>query len=317
MTNIEQLSKWALEIKSKLKSSVLCRQEISEDAIKEKQCLLKVLTKYLKKVKIKLTKLNEKLLQCQNWRLIHHEGLLIQSHLYRWKHGLRMLKVDDWEQQNKEREIVLIPPLSGQEEVAARIRKSKKLRLGIPHIEREINKAATLIETLSKLVYGIELLTEMSELVILRQILFPPVVKKISNQQKKTPAEPYREYWTASGHPIWVGKKAKDNEILSFNLAHGSDWWLHVQGFSGSHVVLRGFKQNEPDYDSLQDALQLALFHSQAKKVGVADVIVTQQKYLSRCGKSKHNIGKVQVSKFRTQYVVLDNQRIEKIKKRL
>lgn len=315
MNSIEQLSKWALEVREGLKNSALARLETTQDPIKEKQSLQRELEKYIKRSRIRLEALQSKLLECQNWQKVHHEGQLLQSHLYRWKHGLRSLKVEDWEQENRTREIPLTPPLTGQEEVALLYRKSKKLRLGIPHIEREVQKVSLFLQALEKLLETLEPVTDIAELLLLRQLLFPPILKQAQEEKKKALALPYREYWSRSGHPIWVGKKAKDNETLSFSLAHGSDWWLHVQGYPGSHVLLKGFKQTEPDHATLQDALQLALFYSQAKKIGSADVIITQQKYLSRFGKGKNNIGKVQVSKYKTQYVQLDSARIEKIKK--
>ncbi len=79
---------------------------------------------------------------------------------------------------------------------------------------------------------------------------------------------PYREFWSRSGLRIWVGKKAKDNDTLTFKLAHGSDFWLHVHGYPGSHVIIKINKGKDPDADTIQDALQLALYYSQAKSQG-------------------------------------------------
>jgi predicted ribosome quality control (RQC) complex YloA/Tae2 family protein len=38
---------------------------------------------------------------------------------------------------------------------------------------------------------------------------------------------------------VLVGKTARDNDILSLKLAAPRDFWLHVAGESGSHVVVR------------------------------------------------------------------------------
>lgn len=316
MTEPDELSSWISEVKEGLKKSTLAHKEASEDPIKEKNDIQKELQKSIKRAKGKAALLQDKLDECQKWQEIHHEGQLLQSHLYRWKHGLRSLSVEDWEQQDRVHEIRLTPPLSGHEEVALRFRKSKKLRLGIPHLNREIEKTTRFIETIEKILAKLEPMTEIAEILAFRRLLVTPIVKKTREEQEKTRALPYREFWTASGHAILVGKKAKDNELLTFRYAHGSDRWLHVHGFPGSHVVLTGFKQNEPDNESLQDALQLALFYSQAKKIGSADVIVTQQKHVSRFGKGKKTPGKVQIANFKTVPVDLDLARLEIIKKR-
>ena len=38
---------------------------------------------------------------------------------------------------------------------------------------------------------------------------------------------------------VLVGKSASDNDILTFKLASPQDFWMHVTGEPGSHVVVR------------------------------------------------------------------------------
>lgn len=66
--------------------------------------------------------------------------------------------------------------------------------------------------------------------------------------------------------------------------------------------------------ETLQDALQLALHYSKARQQALAEVIVTQKKYIRRLGKK--GSGKVQVSKPTTYVVKADLKRLEAIKKR-
>lgn len=40
------------------------------------------------------------------------------------------------------------------------------------------------------------------------------------------------------GYTILVGKSDKDNDYLTFEVAGSYDLWLHVAGYSGSHVVI-------------------------------------------------------------------------------
>lgn len=75
----------------------------------------------------------------------------------------------------------------------------------------------------------------------------------------------YRTFVLA-GHEILVGKGAADNDRLTFGLAEPRDFWLHVAGVPGSHVVVRN-----PDglaelpREVLEAAAQLAAFHSKAQ----------------------------------------------------
>ena len=68
------------------------------------------------------------------------------------------------------------------------------------------------------------------------------------------------------GFEILVGKGAADNDALTFRVAEPRDLWLHVAGYSGSHVVVK----NPQGLDSLpnevlEQAATLAAWHSKAR----------------------------------------------------
>ena len=107
-------------------------------------------------------------------------------------------------------------------------------------------------------------------------------------------------------YTILVGKNAKGNEKLTFTIAKGNDTWLHVTPMAGSHVVIKAKLVNE---DLLQDAMQLALYFSQARKQSQAEVLITKVKYVSRT----KTTGKVLVSKHKTRKVQLDLNRIKEL----
>jgi predicted ribosome quality control (RQC) complex YloA/Tae2 family protein len=41
------------------------------------------------------------------------------------------------------------------------------------------------------------------------------------------------------GFEVLVGKGDAENDRLTFEIAEPRDWWFHVVGHSGSHVVVR------------------------------------------------------------------------------
>jgi predicted ribosome quality control (RQC) complex YloA/Tae2 family protein len=68
------------------------------------------------------------------------------------------------------------------------------------------------------------------------------------------------------GFEILVGKGARDNDRLTFGVAEPRDFWLHVSGPAGSHVVVR----NPLDLEELpravvERAAELAAWHSKAR----------------------------------------------------
>lgn len=48
-----------------------------------------------------------------------------------------------------------------------------------------------------------------------------------------------RRFVSPDGMIILVGRTAEDNDILSLKLGSPRDFWMHVAGESGSHVVIR------------------------------------------------------------------------------
>ena len=49
---------------------------------------------------------------------------------------------------------------------------------------------------------------------------------------------PYRTF-QIDGFSVLVGKSDEDNDRLTFEVAEPHDVWMHVAGYSGSHVVVR------------------------------------------------------------------------------
>ncbi len=88
-----------------------------------------------------------------------------------------------------------------------------------------------------------------------------PLPEKKLNDERK----PYMEFISQTGFKIWVGRSAKDNDILTFKLARGSDLWLHVLHEKGAHVIIRAVKGREIDRETIKEAEKLALQYSKAK----------------------------------------------------
>lgn len=87
-----------------------------------------------------------------------------------------------------------------------------------------------------------------------------------------------RRFESPDGWIVLVGKSAADNDILSLKLGAPNDFWFHVSGESGSHVVVRN-----PDNldrlprDTARFAAALAAGYSKARNGGQVSV------HMSRC----------------------------------
>ncbi|UCF63350.1 MAG: DUF814 domain-containing protein [bacterium] len=93
---------------------------------------------------------------------------------------------------------------------------------------------------------------------------------------------PYKEYYYESWE-IWVGKNARDNDEMTFRKAHKEDTWLHAQGVSGSHIIIRHKKPGQnPPKSVLYYAARLAAGQSKAKHSTTVPVIYTKVKYVRK-----------------------------------
>lgn len=68
------------------------------------------------------------------------------------------------------------------------------------------------------------------------------------------------------GYEILVGRGDVENDVLTFDVAEPDDLWMHVSGFSGSHVVVRNPERlSDLPPVVVQRAAELAAWHSKAR----------------------------------------------------
>lgn len=129
------------------------------------------------------------------------------------------------------------------------------------------------------------------------------------------PAGPVpRRFVSSDGLPILVGRDNDGNDYLTVHLARSEDLWLHVQNFSGSHVVVRprtrtsGFPRR-----TLVEAAQLAAYYSQARDHGKVTVDYTLRKYVRKPKKAKP--GLVTITQEKSIVVSPDKSLVAKLAK--
>lgn len=84
------------------------------------------------------------------------------------------------------------------------------------------------------------------------------------------------EYELPGGYVALAGKTDADNDRLSLKVARPMDWWFHVHGLPGSHVVLQVAELPKPDKAVLEAAAAIAAWHSKARNGGLTLVSYTQ-----------------------------------------
>ena len=90
------------------------------------------------------------------------------------------------------------------------------------------------------------------------------------------------EYELPGGWTVLAGRSERENDHLSIKLAKPNDWWFHVKGLSGSHVVLRVPSGEEPDRDTIKAAAAVAAWHSKKREAKQVAVSCTRARYVTK-----------------------------------
>ncbi len=111
------------------------------------------------------------------------------------------------------------------------------------------------------------------------------VAAAVARGESRAPSERLapRRFKTAEGWDVMIGKNNEGNDYLTHMMARPEDYWFHVHGAAGSHVVLRrGKSKDEPSKATIAEVASWAAYFSQAKSAGTVPVIYTQKKYVRK-----------------------------------
>jgi hypothetical protein len=84
-----------------------------------------------------------------------------------------------------------------------------------------------------------------------------------------------------NGFIIYMGRDAKSNDYLTFNMADKEDIWLHTKGVPGSHVVIR-VSENLPTDDVIRYAAEIAKKNSKFSKENNVTVVYCQRRFVKK-----------------------------------
>lgn len=138
---------------------------------------------------------------------------------------------------------------------------------------------------------------------VLRKFVAPPP-KPIAVTKKKKQAIEFkgaRRFVSTDGFEILVGKRASDNDFLTFRVARSLDTWMHAADYPGSHVVIRNAGKKVIPDRTLLEAAQLAAFYSDAREQTKAAVHYTLKKFVNKPKRAAP--GLVSLASFKTLLV--------------
>lgn len=86
---------------------------------------------------------------------------------------------------------------------------------------------------------------------------------------------------TSDGFVIWVGRNSRQNEMVTFDKGSPEDWWLHVRGVPGAHVIIKVDGRKVPE-SVFERAAGLAAYYSAKRQEAKVEVDVTLRKHVRK-----------------------------------
>ncbi|MCL4233109.1 MAG: NFACT family protein [Deltaproteobacteria bacterium] len=243
------------------------------------------------------------------------EHLAASMHLV--KRGMDRIEIADW-YGGAARVIALDSRLGAAEQVDRMFSRARRGERKLAALAEQIPEARRRVELATEIADRIEHApdNELNELRARAEALgLVPKLRAIvgGTATRKTPPQPSgpKRYRAKDGSIIVVGRAARENDEVTFRVAQGNDWWFHVSGESGSHVVVKVPPGQELSSETLLDAATLALRGSRLVKQGAGEVRYTQRKYVRKPKGAPP--GRVVAEQTRTVFVRVEADRVTRL----
>ncbi|NQT87630.1 fibronectin-binding domain-containing protein [bacterium] len=203
-------------------------------------------------------------------------------------------------------EIPLRPDLDAGGNMRRYFRRYKKLSVACEKGAARLAKARADLD-------GIEFrLLEMEEAATVEALeALAAEVETARPHRRRRPKTGPARFVSADGLEIVVGRTRAENDQVTFHIGRGNDTWVHVEGYTGSHVVVRVPKGKTVPKESLLDAATLAVHFSQLRRAGGGPVAYCACKNVSKPRGA--GPGSVIYAQSKTLHVTVERTRMDRL----
>lgn len=233
------------------------------------------------RVRKKLESLRQSLQDEATLERLRQSGELLLAYQYTLAPGQTMLRAQ-YDPDGPELAIELDPaltPLENAQRYFERYGKAKRAREGVPALAAAAEQELAYLEQLES---DLALATNWPEIGEVQEALQTSGYwrgKRVA-QAGGGKAAPLK-IATEDGFVIWVGRNARQNDIVTFDKGGPDDLWLHVRGVPGAHVIVKSGGRPVPD-EVLRRAAALAAYYSPARTEARVLVDVTPRKHVRK-----------------------------------
>ena len=300
---------------SELLDAFYTRRDKAEQQRRRSSELLRSVKTARDRLQRKLAGQSEELRRTENKEIVRKNAELVTANIYRMKKGDRVLKCQDYYDENcPEIEIALNPLKTPQQNAALMYKEYNKLKGAEQHLTVLIKQGNEQLDYLNSVLREIEQSESERDLSdIRRELISTGYIKKQKNAKPdKVKAQQPMVFVSDEQFEILVGRNNVQNDELTCKTARRTDYWLHVQKVHGSHVIIR-CDSLEPPQQTLEQAASLAVFYSQAREAGKTAVDFTMVRNVKK--PSGALPGKVIYTDYKTIMAQADEGLVERLRK--
>ena len=181
--------------------------------------------------------------------------------------------------------VVLDPSRSPAENAGRYFQRYKKAKAGLAVMRERFAEARDEAAFLTSLQEDLYTAGDREGLLAIRSLLARRGYVKAGTGKvagtRTVSASPFRTV-RHEGWDILVGKSAAGNDYITMELARPDDLWLHAEGMSGSHVVVRNPGKRDIPEGVLKKAASLAAWYSKGKNSTKVPVAYTRAAYVKK-----------------------------------
>ena len=243
---------------------------------REREAVLRHLDKQLARSESYLLSGYEKLEELASGSRHEQTANLLMANLHLVPSGAESVSVTDFYHDNRPVKIKLNKDLSPQKNAERYYRKAKNEAIELTRLQTALAGKEAEVKALAQ--HRLAIATADS-LKGLRK--YTKENGLMGEKAAETPTELFRQF-EHQHFQIWVGKNAKNNDLLTQQYAHKDDLWLHAKDVTGSHVIVKQQSGKPFPEPVVERAAELAAWFSRRRNDTVCSVTVTPRKFVRK-----------------------------------
>ncbi len=202
-------------------------------------------------------------------------GNILMANLHTIPANISQVVLEDF-YRNQPIQIKLNATLSAAQNAENYYRKSKNYSKELAYWQSNVDRKSHEIVQIQEQILAVEQIETRKALKPFLTILLQAKKPEIEGAEI-----PFKQF-EVDGWVIWVGKSAKNNDLLTLKYAKKFDLWLHARDVAGSHVIIRNPNQKVVPKYVVEKAAGLAAYFSKRQSDSLCPVIVTPKKYVRK-----------------------------------